>query len=349
MSGIRQHFIPKFLQKGFRTPGNGKIVRCWVYEQNKPARFANTQDVGLERHFYAINGEPDLDDKITDEERDVYVPLIDRLRAGDLSEAVVERIPALLAHLEIRSRHVRQNMQSMVDECATGILGYLSDPATLRALTQDHFRPGSPVFDSALAEQDVSPQQLQALLNMDESLLEQIIEPLVAIFAAQMPALLMRLKSSIPDVIKASHVRILNESVSPAARALRFSALHFSVQRFESGDLPLGDSVVLFHVRGERSFKPFMDKDDELIHVILPLSSDVYLLGETDISQPSLSQNLPLEIARCSMSYFICAHKSERAADLQTQIGSNASWLSAREMSTLLDEVLSESMGQKLT
>lgn len=39
----------------------------------------------------------------------------------------------------------------------------------------------------------------------------------------------------------------------------------------------------------------------------------------------------------------------ERAADLQTQIGSNASWLSAREMSTLLDEVLSESMGQKLT
>jgi hypothetical protein len=164
-----------------------------------------------------------------------------------------------------------------------------------------------------------------------------------------MPALLMRMKSSIPDVIKASHVRMLNESVAPAARALRFSALHYSVQRFESGDLPLGDSVVLFYVRGEHSFKPFMDKDDELFHVILPLSSDVYLLGETGTSQPSLSQNLPLEIARCSMRYFICAHKSERAADHQTQIGSNASWFSAQEMSTLLDEVLSESTGQKLT
>jgi len=349
VSGVRQHFIPRFLQKGFRTPGNGKIVRCWVYEQNKPPRSANIQDVGLERHFYAIDGEPDLDDKITDEERDVYVPLIDSLRAGNLSEAVVETIPALLAHLEIRSRHVRQNMQSMVDECATGILGYLSDPATLRALTRDHFRPGSPVFDSALAEQDVSPQQLQVLLTMDESLLDQIIEPLVSIFAAQMPALLMRIKSSVPDMIKASHVRMLNESVSPAARALRFSALHYSVQRFESGDMPLGDSVVLFHVRGERSFKPFMDKDDELVHVILPLSSDLYLLGETDISQTPLSQNLPLEIARCSMKYFICSHQSDRAVDFQAQIGRNASWLSAREMSVLLGEVLSGLMGKKLT
>ena len=195
---------------------------------------------------------------------------------------MVERIPALLTHVEIRSRHVRQNMQSMIDEC-TGILGYLSDPATLRALTQDHFRLGSPVFDSALAQHVVSPQQLQALLTIDESLLDQIIEPLVAMFAAQMPALLMRIKCSIPDMIKASHVPILNVSVSPAARARRFSALHYSVQRSESGDLPLGDSVVLFNVRGERSFKPFMDKDDELVHVILPLSSDLYLLGETDI------------------------------------------------------------------
>ena len=349
MSGVRQHFIPRFLQKGFRTPSNGKIVRCWVYEQNKPPRSANIQDVGLERHFYAIDSEPDLDEKITDEERNIYAPLIESLRAGNLSKAAFENIPGLLAHLEIRSRHVRQNMQSMVEECATGILGYLSDPANLCALAKHHFRPGSPVFDRALAEQGVSPQQVQALLATDESHLEQIIEPLVAIFATQMPAQLMRIKSSIPDMIKASHVRMLNESVSPAARARRFSALHYSVQRFESGDLPLGDSVVLFHVRGERSFKPFMDKDDELVHVILPLSSELYLLGETDISQPSLSQNLPLEIARCSMRYFICSHQSDRAVDFQAQIGRNASWLSAREMSVLLGEVLSGLMAQKRT
>ena len=102
-------------------------------------------------------------------------------------------------------------------------------------------------------------------------------------------------------------------------------------------------------MRGERSLKPFMDKDDELVHVILPLSSDLYLLGETDISQPSPSQNLPLEIARCSMKYFICSHQSDLSVGFQTQIGRNASWLSAREMSVLLGEVLSGLVGQKLT
>lgn len=347
MSGVRQHFIPRFLQKGFRTPGNGKIVRCWVYEQNKPPRSANIQDVGLERYFYAINSEPDLDDKISDAERDVYAPLVDSLRAGNLSAAVVESIPGLLAHLEIRSRHVRQNMQSMVDECATGILEHFSDPANLGILSKEHLRPGSAIFDKTLAEQGISQQQIQALLAMDETALERIFEPLVDIFASLMPVHLNRIKASIPDMIKGSHVRMLNESVSPAARAHRFRALDYFVHKFEPGDLPLGDSVVLFHVRGERSFKPFMDKDDELVHVVLPLASDRYLLGVTNTSLLSPLQNLPLEIAKCSMGYFICAHQSERAADLQAQIGSNASWLSAREMSTLLGEVFSALMGPK--
>lgn len=338
MSGIRQHFIPKFLQKGFGFPGNGKIVRCWVYEKNRPARSANIQDVGLERHFYAIDSEPDLDVKITNEEQ-IYAPLIESLRAGNLNEATVARIPGLLAHLETRSRHVRQNMQSMVEECASGVLGYLSDPANLRVLAKHHFKPGSPAFDRALAKEGVSPEQVQSLLAIDESLLDQIIEPLVAIFATQMPVLLERIKSSIPSLVRSSHVRVLNESVSPATRAHRFSALHYSVHKFEPGDLPLGDSVVLFHVRGERSFKPFMDKHDELVHVVLPLASDKYLLGTTNPALSSPLLNLPLEIAKCSMGYFICGHQSERAADLQAQIGSNASWLSAREMSTLLGEV----------
>ncbi|MDC3738877.1 DUF4238 domain-containing protein [Pseudomonas syringae pv. syringae] len=349
MSGVRQHFIPKFLQKGFRTPSKGKIVRCWVYEQNKPPRPANIQDVGLERYFYAINSEPDLDDKISDAERDVYAPLVDNLRCGNLSAAVVESIPGLLAHLEIRSRHVRQNMQAMADECATGVLEHLSDPANLGALSKEHLRPGSAIFDKTLAEQGISQQQIQTLLAIDESVLDRIFAPLVDTFASLMPVHLNRIKALIPDIIKGSQVRMLNESVSPAARAHRFSALHYSVHKFGPSDLPLGDSIVLFNVRGERSFKPFMDKDDELVQVVLPLASDTYLLGATDTSLSSPIQNLPLEIAKCSMGYFICAHKSERAADLQAQIGSNADWLSALEMSTLLDEVFSGLMEPRQT
>lgn len=186
------------------------------------------------------------------------------------------------------------------------------------------------------------------MLDKDVSLLDQIFQPLVAIFAAQMPAQLDRIKPSLQELVRSSHVRMLNEAVSPTARAQRFTGLHYSVQKFEPGDLPLGDSVVLFHVSGERAFKPFMDKDDALVHVVLPLASDKYLLGVTDLSQSQPLQNLPLEIARCSMGYFICSQQSDRAADIQPQIGSNASWLSAREMKSILNKVLSDSMSKRL-
>lgn len=67
MSGVRQNFIPRFVQKGCRIPG-----------------------IGLERHFYAMKCESDLDDKITDQEQGVYAPLLYNLHAGNLSEVVVE-------------------------------------------------------------------------------------------------------------------------------------------------------------------------------------------------------------------------------------------------------------------
>lgn len=67
MSGVRQNFIPRFVQKGCRIPG-----------------------IGLERHFYAMKCESDLEDKITDQEQGVYAPLLYNLHAGNLSEVVVE-------------------------------------------------------------------------------------------------------------------------------------------------------------------------------------------------------------------------------------------------------------------
>lgn len=72
---------------------------------------------------------------------------------------------------------MRQNMQSMVDRWASGILEHLSDPENLRALAKDHFRPGSPIFDKALAEQRLTHQKVQALHALDEPIVEQVFKP----------------------------------------------------------------------------------------------------------------------------------------------------------------------------
>lgn len=143
-----------------------------------------------------------------------------------------------------------------------------------------------------------------------------------------------------PDVIKKSHVRVLSESISPAARLRRFQHLHHSVQPFEPGNLPLGDSIVLFHVKGDRQYKPYLDKDDELVDVILPLASDQYLIGRVDVELPVIQSDLPEQIARCSLESFIASANDERLRALQLQLGANAGWLTPREMQCVLNDLM---------
>ena len=184
MSGVRQHFIPRFLQKGFRIPANGKIVRCWVYEQGRPPRPANITDVGLERHFYAVEAETELDDKITDAERDVYAPLIERLRREEMDGEAASLIPGMLAHFEVRSRHVRQNMHGMFEECTTQLMGHLAEPHVLGLLLEDHLTPGSEIFNNALAQHNISYEQLQFILNAQGTTFKDLMRPLINIYAA---------------------------------------------------------------------------------------------------------------------------------------------------------------------
>lgn len=91
MTGVRQNFIPRFVQKGCRILGDGKIVRCWVYQQNKSPRPANIHEIGLERHFYAMKCESDLDDKITDQEQGVYAKAMNPLKNGCRSACATAR------------------------------------------------------------------------------------------------------------------------------------------------------------------------------------------------------------------------------------------------------------------
>ncbi|MFJ4192521.1 hypothetical protein [Pseudomonas sp. NPDC089534] len=339
MSGISQHFIPKFLQKGFRSQGNGKIVRCWVYERGGKVRPSNISKNATERHFYAAATESELDDKITDREGTVYSPVVDELRAGRV-EGVAHLLPELLAHFEIRSRHFRSNMHSAVDHIAEHLFRELSDPTVLSTLLAKHFKPGSPALEDELSKAGLTYDQFQTVLTLNGQTMEQALKPVIERLATMIPTLAAGLRQGMPDVIKKSHVRALSESISPAARLRRFQHLHYSVQPFEPENLPLGDSIVLFHVKGDCQYKPYLDKDDELVDVILPLASDQYLIGRVDVKFPVIQSDLPEQIVRCSLESFIASANDERLRALQLQLGANAGWLTPREMQCILNDLM---------
>lgn len=338
MAGVRQHFIPRFLQKGFKAVRKGKGTYCWVYEKGKPPRIANIQDVGLERHFYAVESETDLDDKITIDEERLYSPLIDNLRAGNLNNEVIPHIPKLLAHFEIRSRNVRSNMLYAFESLAEGVGAQLRDPAILGRLLERHLTLDSDLLQKELGKAGMSVAQLKALLRQTGMQFRDLLAPFIANMARSLPDLLAPLKSSLRDNVKKSHVKLLKQSTAPDLRAQRFTSLHYSIENFVAANLPLGDSIILFLVKGERSFKPFLDKSDELVAVILPLAKDKYLLGASP-DFDSIPSDLPTEIARCSLEYFISAENDEKSAELHALVGSNSHWFSSEEIQSILDDV----------
>lgn len=343
MAGVYQHFIPRFLQKGFRVPGNGGEVRSWLYDRRREPRKTNLKAIGMEGHFYAVEAEPDLDDKITMAEDKVYAPLIDRLRRRELDGQGLSTIPDLLAHFEIRSRHVRQNMESAGDACISYILNRMADPETLSQLLKPHLRMDSPAVAQVIREMP-NADQVTLILAERPDLLAGFFELVIPVAAAQIAALLPGTRDQVSHAVKQSHIRVMSQSVSPEKRAHRFRSLSYSLETYAPGDLPLGDSIVLFHLKGERAFSPFLDKEDELIHVVLPLTSGLFLMGTTGTYRGPPTYDMPREIARCCMDYFIASEAKPHLANLKYEIGSNAQWVSEEEVNGVMDEVIQKLM-----
>jgi hypothetical protein len=346
MSGVRQHFIPRFLQKGFKIPGNSKTIRCWVHKKWEAPCPTSTKDVGVERYFYAIESETALDDKITQEEENVYSPLLDKLRRGILDSESAVAIPNLLAHFEIRSRNLRMNMQSMVDDITTRVDERLDDPALFAALLEK-FQPGPDFFTNELARFGVPSElipheQFENLLTTLEGLIDPSMSSISPTILEYREGFQAAFKKLAPSLIKQGHVEILNQSTSPIVKAQRYALLTYTVETYYPGNLPLGDSIVLFHVKGERAFKPFLDRDDEIIHVILPLNSDRYLLGSATAKQVSPLYDLPEQIASCSMEYFITSQKTPRIAALQQLIGTNSCLLPSEDMNPIIAQAIAK-------
>lgn len=250
----------------------------------------------------------------------------------------------MLAHFEIRSRQVRQNLESAGDACIGYILQRMADPRALSQLLRPHLHLESPAFAKAIEEMGNADLVKQLLAERPDLLTGEFFEPLIQMAAAQIAALEPGTKDMIARAVKQSHIRVMSESISPEKRTDRFRPLSYSLETYAFGDLPLGDSIVLFHVKGERAFSPFLDKIDELIHVVLPLASNLYLMGTSGVYQGPPSYDIPREIASCSMDYFIASESKPHLADLTHQIGSNSRWLSDDEVDSIMVEVIQELM-----
>jgi hypothetical protein len=338
MSGKRQHFIPRFLQAGFASRGTNGDVFTWVHRKGEPAFECNTKNVGVEGQFYTEGADTTADDAITDAER-AFSSLVALLRDSGPSAVIETAIPSLIAHFEFRTRHIRQNVIEAADYLLAGLAAFLSDTNAFSTYVERKIKNDPTLVRKPLADTLGWPQAVADAFVMQH--LPQFIRKLAGEILPELDKLRRHFPERLAAAAKSGHIRALKEDVSPMRRTQRFQELEYATMRVTKGNMILGDSIVLFEVDGPQRYKTFLDGDDALRAVFVPLTPMLVLVGA-----PSGPATIPAElheaVARSSFEYFISDRTSDENERLRARVGENAAILSREE----LDEIITEVMKQ---
>lgn len=343
MAGKRQHFIPQFLQRGFASHYIGDEAFTWVYRKDTPPFNTNIKNVGVEGYFYSMDGDIELDRSITDLE-ETFSDFTFSLRSQN-SKTIKnsEKIAKLLAHLEIRTRHLRQSLLETGSFLMDELLKYVSDEEVFGRFFQREIQNNPSLMKDAITKEmkkrGIPIENLPYIMEHTGPLLGKVLPKTMS----TMSRFAVHFRDSLPqrmnEIAKSGHIKALAGTLAPEPKVNRFKELQFHIISNDRVSLPLGDSIVLFHVKGKSPFKPFLEGKDELLGVFLPLSPQQVLVGSKGEYDFDISR-LSREIVRCSLEHFISSKPPTEYENLLPFMSQNAHLLSSAQIKNMVDELI---------
>lgn len=342
MVGKRQHVIPQFLQQGFVSRTARGQAYTWVFRQDTPPFESNVVNVGVEGGFYTDKGDSEADDRITAAESE-FAPLVHALRARTASSLSDPKLPALISHLEVRTRHLRENFLRAGNFIVSGVLDFLLDEDSFVDWLIRKLNNNPAIMYQACArilkERQLPQHFTKPLTQLSMRLLPTFINGHKKEFRNLACALQTTLMKRLRKEVKSAHINALKQPIAPTMKTKILGDLNYAVSSLNRNSLILGDSIILFHVEGIRPYKTFLDKTDRLKAIYMPLDSDNVLVGASR-NFTVLPDNLEEVLARCSLEYFIAADNSWKNQKLQASIGADACLLTDAEMRAIMEDAL---------
>lgn len=328
MAGKRQHYIPRFLQRGFLVEHAGDAERTWLHRQGTAARLVGIKDVGVGEFFYSklpAAGEEALDDLITSLERAIHADL-QGLKQDPRGNVVDPRIAArITTHFTLRTAHVRSTFQQAAAHFLDQISALTADSDQLRELVGlDSVGMGRVL---AAIDEQLNSHLLGELLPRPlarRAMAFWVREYFSELYVSQIPMvanMIAELLNALPSITRDGHNNALRTAKTTQWEA-DLAQLSWRTCCVVGAILP--DCIALAR-SGIYSFTPLTLRDHETPDtIILPIAHDLLLVG-------SRGEPIELEIgeinaasAACSESFFI-ARSSYDSADLAGLIGQRCS------------------------
>jgi hypothetical protein len=311
MAGKRQHYVPRFLQRGFLHDPQEEAERTWLHRRGAQTRLVGIRDVGVSEYFYSklrADGAATLDDLIMAIEGGLAGEL-SAFRATPVGEPIDSGAAAqLTTHLMLRTAHVRSVFAQGAAQVLDGAASLFTDPTAVREHLGVDKLGGPTAFDNALDEA-MQKLPLEAL-SFPRPLARRIVsfmarENFDALYDEHGPMIarvIAQVSKEIPVWIRDAHNRAL-ETTKGGRWEEDLAELSWCIHATVGAVLP--DCVVLAREAGH-DFTPFLLSEREKIElVILPFAHDRLLVGSRNLNVPIAVEALNAASAACSDSFFI--------------------------------------------
>jgi hypothetical protein len=273
--------------------------------------------------------------------------LVNELRnAKDSTRITDRRLPEFVAHLAVRTKHVRQFFRTSGEFVVVELEKYLGEPANFRRLLLRNPDLINEELGKVLDRFNLPVEQKEFLLGLVEYLGPMLVDEQMPEIQSMLGNLMAQIKPNIAKAVKDGHIRTLAKNPAPEPRAESYQKLNWIVKHVEES-LLMGDFGCLFEVDSDKKFKSLNDKDDRILNIYLPVSAHTLVVGtpHTKINDLHVSQ-INSSIAKCSFEYFVSAVAGDDLNVLSTSIGMQSELLTRNEMDTLMAEILEDAHKQ---
>lgn len=307
MAGQRQHILPRFLLRGFRSRTSGDQTYTWVQRKGEPPFESNILNVSVGRKFYEGSQE-DVDEDITTLENR-FAPIIERLRQESSSRTIsLSEIPEFIVHLLIRTKNLRDSFLDASHFLFMGLMAHLENPEHLRALVRRTVLQKPKWFREAVEQErkksGLSRNQLERHYpNLERQIFAQF-ENTLEESTSFIAALRESVKSRLEEAIKDGHLKALAKTLVPESRLKGYQNYKWHLLVLDAPNLILGDAGPIHQVG--QDFKALPDKDDIIVSIYLPIGERHLLAGSLSHSIPSVDPGLVnTGQATCAREYIV--------------------------------------------
>lgn len=330
MAGKRQHYLPRFLQRGFLADSSDPGERTWLHRRDSEPKLVGIRGVGVEDWFYSrrvTDSEATLDDVITALERDLHKDFA-RLRSSAPGTVVSGAMAApLVAHLATRTAFIRSLTGQFMAQLADEVEARLGTVGGLRRVMGIDAAEPTAVLRTAIGDAiaDLPLEQLGIPAPFIERLMLFIARERADEWLSESSGFVAKLtpilRADGSERLRDAHNRSLGTPPDETGWAKVLREFDWRIEAAEGAILP--DCAVLVG-EGAGDLVPFMMSNGEAARaVVMPLSSDRLLVGSKAGGAAVDLSELNRQAALASDSFFVGA--APEGADLVDLIGGRPS------------------------